>query len=48
MKKYTVIIKIESENNTKPEVVTLGGDTVFVALTKGQRATWKIKEAKNA
>ena len=42
-KRYIVTIKVTSDLGSKPDVRTLGGDTIFYRLDEGQRATWTIR-----
>lgn len=43
---YVLTIKLRSESGKRPEVRTLGGDTIFVALDEGMTASWVIVKPK--
>ncbi len=43
---YVVTVKVISRLGTKPIARVLGYDTVFVALTEGQTATFTTKRTK--
>lgn len=45
---YVVVIKVKSRTGARPIVRTLGGNTVFCALTEGMTASWTLKRKPKA
>lgn len=41
---YRITIDVTSKDGAKPDVRTIGGDVVFVALVEGQNASWVVKK----
>lgn len=43
---YIITIKVRSSERKRPDVRTLCGDTVFLALRPTEKATWTVHRSK--